>query len=164
MIAFAIFMAFISTSYGVSDGKMKFNQDFTILIFCLNTEWKKADLTNYESYPDPGGEECIKYNGCLWSGSFAFVDGKKPESWVEANNIISVNSKDASKYKLKTLRIKQGSKQIDAKVYDMCSDSDCDGCCTKNSKKSGFLIDMEKYTMKKFGSGSGTVDWQCLDC
>jgi len=51
-----------------------------------------------------------------------------------------------------------------AKVYDECADSDCDGCCTKNAKPSGFLIDMEKYTVQKFGSSSGQVNWVCTDC
>ena len=125
----------------------------------------KADLTNYESYPDPNSEECIKYHGCDYVGEFAFVDGKKSEEWVKAHKIIAVHHKDASKYKLKTFRITQGSHKIDAVVYDECSDKDCDGCCTKNSKKTGFLIDMEKYTLKQFGGdGDGVVDWTCLDC
>ncbi|KAJ6649574.1 hypothetical protein Bhyg_04812 [Pseudolycoriella hygida] len=126
--------------------------------------WQNADLTNYESYPDPGSDECLYYNGCLWAGYFAFVSGQQPESWVQANNIIAVHSKDADQYRLKTLRLKQGNKQIDAKVYDMCADSDCNGCCTANSRNTGFLIDIEKYTMQRFGSGSGIVQWQCLDC
>ncbi|XP_037037416.1 uncharacterized protein LOC119075136 [Bradysia coprophila] len=129
-----------------------------------NEQWNRADLTNFESYPDPNSDECINYNGCLWAGYFAFVSGKQSESWVKANNIIAIHSKDASKYKLKTLRLKQGNKQIDAKVYDMCSDSDCNGCCTKNSRNTGFLIDIEKYTKQRFGSGSGIVEWRCLDC
>ena len=123
----------------------------------------KADLTWFESYPDPGSEECIKYNGCAWAGQFAAVSGKQPESWVQANNICAVHEKDFAKYRLKTLRLTQGTRTIDVKVYDMCSDSDCDGCCTENAK-SGFLIDVEKYTAERFGTRSGTVDWTCLDC
>jgi hypothetical protein len=128
--------------------------------------WKKANLTNFESYPDPGSDECENFNGCLWSGYFAFVDGKQSENWVMQHNIVAVHSKDANKYKLKTLRLKQGSKQLDVKVYDMCSDSDCSGCCTQNANQNGlnFLIDIEKYSMERFGSGDGIVDWACLDC
>jgi len=128
--------------------------------------WRKANLTNYESYPDPGSEECVKYNGCTWSGQFAFLEGTQSLTWVKANKIASIHSKDAGKYRLKTLRIKQGSKQIDAKVYDNCSDSDCDGCCTINANQNGigFLIDLEKYTMQRFGGSDGIVEWQCLDC
>lgn len=126
-------------------------------------EARKADLTWFESYPDPGSEECIKYNGCAWAGQFAAVNGKQPESWVAANNICAVHEKDFAKYRLKTLRLTQGTKTIDVKVYDMCSDSDCDGCCTENAK-SGFLIDVEKYTAERFGTRTGTVDWVCVDC
>jgi hypothetical protein len=126
--------------------------------------WSKANLTNFTSYPAPDSEECIEYNGCTWAGEFAALPGKQPESWVKANNIIAIHSKDFQKYKLKTLRVRQGDKQIDAKVYDMCADSDCDGCCTANSKSTGFLIDVESYTMSRFGTGSGIVEWACVDC
>jgi hypothetical protein len=126
--------------------------------------YKKANLTNFTSYPDPNSDECKHYNGCKWAGQFAFVDGKKPESWVKAHNIVAVHEKDANKYALKKLRLKQGSKTIDVTVYDECADSDCNGCCTKNSKKTKFLIDIEKYTMERFGSGDGIVQWACLNC
>jgi hypothetical protein len=88
----------------------------------------------------------------------------QPESWVAANNIASVHSKDFPKYRLRTLRLRQSTREIDVKVYDRCADSDCDGCCTANSASTGFLIDIESYTMKRFGSGDGIVDWACLDC
>jgi len=124
----------------------------------------KANMTWYTSYPDPKSEECIKYNGCKWAGQFAALPDKMPESWVKANNIIAIHEKDFKKYKLKTFRLTQGSKSIDAKVYDMCSDSDCNGCCTKNSKSTGFLIDIESYTAKRLGASGGIIDWVCLDC
>jgi hypothetical protein len=126
--------------------------------------FRRANLTNFESYPDPNSEECIKYNGCMWAGQFAGVDGVQPESWVMAHNIVAVHSKDFAKYKLKTLRLRQGTKEIDVTVYDECADSDCDGCCTANSAETGFLIDIEKYTMQRFGSGDGVVEFACLDC
>lgn len=127
-------------------------------------EWHEANLTNYTSYPEPESEECIKYNGCEWAGYFSFVEGKQTEDWVKANNIIAIHSKDAEQYRLKTFRLQQGDLEIDARVYDMCSDTDCDGCCTQNSTETGFLIDIEKYTMERFGSGEGIVKWRCLDC
>jgi hypothetical protein len=113
------------------------------------SDYRNANLTNFESYPDPNSEECIKYNGCMWAGQFAAVDGVQPESWVSSHNIVAVHEKDFETYKLKTLRLRQG---------------DCDGCCTKNSAQTGFLIDIEKYTMQRFGSGDGVVEWACLDC
>lgn len=126
--------------------------------------WRTANLTNFTSYPDPGSEECIKYSGCEWAGQFAALSSKMPESWVSANNIAAVHSKDFAKYKLKTLRLRQGTKQIDVKVYDECADSDCSGCCTANSKSTGFLIDIESYTAARFGTSDGIVEWVCLDC
>ncbi|WP_437896310.1 hypothetical protein [Sorangium sp. So ce124] len=127
--------------------------------------WQTASLTEFESYPDPGSEECIEYNGCTWAGQFAALDGKQPESWVRENNIAAVHSKDFERYKLKTLRLRKNGKEIDVKVYDMCSDSDCSGCCTRNAQPSGYLIDIEKYTAQRFGvPASGQVEWRCLDC
>jgi hypothetical protein len=138
------------------------NEDVDGVIMAV--KYKKANLTNFESYPDPDSDECKNYNGCLWEGQFAFVDGKKSESWVKAHNIVAVHEKDANKYALKKLRLKQGGKSIDVTVYDECADSDCNGCCTKNSKQTKFLIDIEKYTMQRFGSGDGIVQWACLNC
>jgi hypothetical protein len=129
-----------------------------------NAVWRKANLTTFESHPDPGSEECIRYMGCSWAGMFAFLNGKQSEAWVMNNNIMAVHSKDGDAYKLKTLRVRQNGRMIDAKVYDVCSDSDCNGCCTRNATETGFLIDLEKYTMERFGSHDGVVEWVCLDC
>jgi len=128
--------------------------------------YRQANLTNFESYPDPNSEECIRYNGCMWAGQFAFVSGKQTEQWVRDHNIAAVHEKDANTYKLKTLHLLQGTHEIDVVVYDMCSDSDCSGCCTDNAQENGlnFLIDIEKYTMQRFGSGQGIVNWRCTNC
>ncbi len=126
--------------------------------------WKKANLTYYTSYPDPGSEECIEYNGCKWSGWFAGLGDRQTPEWVEANNIVAVHEKDFAALKLKTLRLRQGRKEIDVVVYDMCADSDCNGCCTANSKETGYLIDIESFSRDRFGTGEGIVEWACLDC
>jgi hypothetical protein len=128
--------------------------------------WRKANLTYFTSYPDPNSEECIKYNGCMWAGQFAFVSGTQSKTWVESHNIAAVHEKDAAKYALKTLRLKQGTHQIDVVVYDECADSDCSGCCTENASQNGynFLIDIEENTAARFGTNDGTVDWACLNC
>lgn len=129
------------------------------------TEWNKARLTWYESYPDPGSEECIEYNGCQWAGYFAALDGQQTEEWVKENNIIAVHEKDFETYKLKTFRLRKNGAEIDAVVYDMCSDADCNGCCTRNAGSTGFLIDIEVNTRARFNNcGSGIVEWKCLDC
>ena len=130
-----------------------------------DTVWHQANLTWYTSWPDPGSEECIEYNGCTWAGYFAGVEGQMTEEWVKEHNIIAVHEKDWKKYKLKTFRLRMNGSTIDAVVYDMCSDSDCDGCCTENAGEIGFLIDIEKYTRERFdGNGDGVVEWTCLDC
>ena len=97
---------------------------------------------------------------------FAFVDGKQTEQWVMQHDIIAVHEKFADQYALKTFRLRQGSHEMDATVYDECADSDCSGCCTENAHQNGlnFLIDIESFTMNRFGSGDGVVDWACVDC
>lgn len=126
--------------------------------------WHQANLTWFTSYPDPGSPECEDFSGCMWAGYFAFLDSQMSEDWVASHNIAAVHSDDADEYALKTLRLRQDGREIDVTVYDMCSDDDCDGCCTSNSSETGFLIDIESYTMERFGSGWGIVEWRCLDC
>lgn len=130
-----------------------------------DTVWHQANLTWYTSWPEPDSEECIEYNGCTWAGYFAGVEGQMTEEWASQHNIIAVHEKDWKQYKLKTFRLRMNGSTIDAVVYDMCSDSDCDGCCTENAGEIGFLIDIEKYTRERFdGNGDGVVEWTCLDC
>jgi len=128
-------------------------------VACGDT-WKTANLTVFESYPAPDSNECIESNGCQWAGQFAGLNGKQTEEWVKNNNIAAVHSDDFAALKGKTIRIRKGDKTIDAVVYDMCADSDCDGCCTQNLGSEGFLIDLEKYTAARLGATSGTVEWQ----
>ncbi|MCK0142843.1 hypothetical protein [Aliiroseovarius sp. F20344] len=123
-------------------------------------DWQKAALTNYESYPAPGSVECVEYNGCKWSGQFYGVNGKKSESWVANKNIAAVHQKDWKRLGGKHLRLRQGNREIVVQVLDLCADSDCSGCCTNNLGGDGYLIDIEKFTMERFGSGSGTVNFQ----
>lgn len=134
----------------------------------VDTVWNKANLTWYISWPDPGSEECVVYNGCEWAGYFAGLPDQQTEEWVSEHNIISIHEKDWGKYKLKTFRLRQNGRTIDATVYDKCADSDCEGCCTQNAGELGFLIDIESYTCERL-SGikdgcDGVIEWTCLDC
>ena len=133
-----------------------------------DTVWNKANLTWYISWPDPGSEECVVYNGCQWAGYFAGLEDQQTEEWVSQHNIISIHEKDWNKYKLKTFRLRQNGRSIDAVVYDKCADSDCDGCCTQNAGTLGFLIDIESYSCERFtgkkDACDGVVEWICLDC
>lgn len=133
-----------------------------------DTVWNRAALTWYTSWPEPGSEECEDYNGCTWAGWFAGLEDQQTEEWVSEHNIIAIHEKDWNTYKLKTFRLRKGGYTIDAVVYDKCADSDCDGCCTKNAGKIGFLIDIESYTCERL-SGikdgcDGVIEWTCLDC
>lgn len=123
-------------------------------------EWQSAALTNYESYPDPGSTECVKYNGCKWAGQFYGVQGKKSKDWVARRNIAAVHQKHWRKFGGRHLRLRQGGREIVVQVLDLCSDSDCAGCCSRNLGGDGFLIDIERHTMQRFGSGSGVVEFQ----
>ena len=133
-----------------------------------DTVWNKANLTWYISWPDPGSEECVVYNGCEWAGYFAGLPDQQTEEWVSEHNIISIHEKDWGKYKLKTFRLRQNGRTIDATVYDKCADSDCDGCCTQNAGELGFLIDIESYTCERLSGTKdgcdGVIEWTCLDC
>ena len=133
-----------------------------------DTVWNKANLTWYISWPNAGSKECVVYNGCEWSGYFAALSDQQTEEWVREHNIISIHEKDFGKYKLKTFRLRQNDRTIDAVVYDKCADSDCDGCCTQNAGELGFLIDIESYTCERLSGTKdgcdGVIEWTCLDC
>jgi hypothetical protein len=124
------------------------------------TTWYTASLTNYTSYPDPNSEECLLYNGCTWAGQFYGLNEVQSEAWVANTNIVAVHMKDWDWLGSKTIRIRQDSREIIATAYDACSDADCDGCCTDNLGDNDFLLDLEKHTEQRFGSGSGTVSFQ----
>jgi hypothetical protein len=126
--------------------------------------WRRANMTNFESYPDPGSEECIEYSGCDYVGQFAALDDTQSLDWVSEHNIAAVRFDHFGEYELKTLRLRSGDKTIDVVVYDECADTDCDGCCTENSSETGFLIDLEIHTADRFGLHDGIVEFACLDC
>jgi hypothetical protein len=128
-------------------------------------EWRRANLTEFISYPDPDSDECKYFNGCEYPGYFAAFNGMQQSmDWVDEHNILAVHSRDFDTYVWKTLRIRADGHEIDAVVYDLCSDSDCNGCCTNNASETGFLIDMETHTKQRFGGGDGVVEWACVDC
>ena len=141
-----------------------------------------ASWTWYESYPkcckDCGNydanwpkDECSDYDGCKYCGDFE--DGTHETlSWVKANNIISFFDKAnpsasywKNNYKDKTVTLTANGKTFNAIIKDTCADTDCGGCCTKNAK-TGYLIDMEYYTvLRNFGTtdaADGTISFKIL--
>jgi hypothetical protein len=123
--------------------------------------WKTASKTWYTSYPDPGSEECIKYNGCMWAGQFSACEGKKSEAWVSSHDIVAAFP-DFDALQLHDLCLKSGDKKIVVTVYDTCGDDDCDGCCTENKGDADELIDLESYTNDRFGVDDGQIQWADL--
>ena len=126
-----------------------------------NLVWKSANKTNYTSYPDPGSEECVKFNGCTWAGQFAACNDKKPEQWVSTHNIVAAFP-DFATLELHDLCLRKGTKTIVVTVLYTCGDSDCDGCCTQNLGKADQLIDIESYTDARWGVPDGPIEWADL--
>lgn len=126
-----------------------------------NLVWKSANKTNYTSYPDPGSEECIEFNGCTWEGLFAACDDKKSEAWVSEHDVVAAFP-DFEDLELHDLCLRKGSKTIVVTVLDTCADSDCDGCCTENQGDADQLIDLESYTNDRWGVPDGPIEWADL--
>ena len=141
----------------------------------------KASFTYYDSYPmccpespnyDPNAdtEECDDYSGCEYIGDLAaFVTPTNPEGhvsleFVQTNNLVAFydNSDPSGKHFKQNYanKIIQITKDYNGKTYvfnatiaDTCGNGDCANCCSRNSKPSGFLVDMEYYTvMNNFGT------------
>lgn len=132
--------------------------------------WSEAAGTVYDSWPKPKSKECVGYSGCKWAGMFSKVDagpenakgpcksGAKvldggngvkwcrwPEEKVKSWSMASTWEKDdALLGKTVDVMVKGGNKFVRVNVGDVCADSDCGGCCSKNAggKK---LIDIEKW-------------------
>lgn len=123
-------------------------------------EWKSGRKTNYTSYPDPGSEECIVYNGCMWAGWFAHCDDQQSEEWVAAHNIAAMFPDTG--YELHDICLRSGDRTMIVTVYDTCGDDDCDGCCTENKGNADALIDLESFTNARWGLQDGAVEWADL--
>lgn len=123
-------------------------------------DWRVARLTSYSSYPAPGSEECIDYNGCTWAGQFYGLPDKQTPDWVAAHDIAAVHEDDWATLGMQWLELRQGGRRIVVQVLDLCADADCDGCCTRNLGGDGYLIDLESATAARFGSGDGLVEFR----
>lgn len=140
-----------------------------------------ASFTYYDSYPmccpdspnyDPkhSTEECDDYSGCKYMGDLAAFqtdsnpDGHVSLEYVKTHNLVALYDDSdpkgrnwKSKYANKMIEItkKYDNKVIkfNATIADTCGNQDCDNCCAKNAKPSGYLVDVEYYTlMSNFGS------------
>lgn len=139
---------------GTSMGQMAADCDDPGLV------WKTANKTTYESYPDPGSEECIEYNGCEYLGEFNSCENTMPESWVMTHDIASIFP--LGDLGLHRICVRSGERSMVVTVLDTCADSDCDGCCTENRGDADALIDLEKYTNARWGLEDGMIEWADL--
>ncbi|MFT6451533.1 MAG: hypothetical protein ACJA06_001017 [Halocynthiibacter sp.] len=140
-----------------------FSKPSTASEFTCRPEWRTASLTNYVSHPAPDSAECKQYNGCSWAGQFYGLPDVYNENWVSQHSIVAVHLKDWDQLGMKVLHLRQGAHEIYAQAIDACSDTDRNGCCTANLKENAYLVDVEKYTMERFGSGDGQVEFQICD-
>jgi hypothetical protein len=136
--------------------------------------WRTAQLTTFTSYPaccpkspvyDPKAptDECDDYSGCKYMGDFAAIDHKS-FSYVKSHDLVAFyddhdrSGKSFNKnYGGKTIQLKKGGNTFSALIADTCGNSDCDGCCTQNSKH-GFLVDIEYWTTVRRIGGPDNAD------
>mmetsp|Transcript_28092 Transcript_28092/g.38636 ORF Transcript_28092/g.38636 Transcript_28092/m.38636 type:complete len:196 (+) Transcript_28092:42-629(+) len=149
---------------------------------------RQAFFTFYESYPmccpdspnyDPSApvEDCDDYTCCEYSGDFAAL-GHKPLEFVEKNNLVVLyDNKDPDgekwheNYGNKTIEISKmyNGKLVtfNASIADACVNADCDGCCSRDSQSTGYLLVMEYYTvLRHFGSDkavNGLISFRVFD-
>jgi len=140
--------------------------------------WTQATWTSYTSYapccedspnydPSADTDECDNYSACDYTGDFAYL-GHKSFDWVQSTNIIaffSTKGNNAS-FGNKMIRVSAAGKTVEALVADTCGDNDCNGCCTENANPSGYLVDMEYWTVvNNFGNldaAEGQICWQLM--
>jgi hypothetical protein len=154
---------FLATDCGADSHTRATSFDNNDEIRCADPtlNWKTANKTYYESYPEPGSEECIKYNGCQWEGQFSACEGKKDEKWVEATNIAAVFPL-FDELAHHELCIRSGDRVMIVNVIDTCGDADCDGCCTRNQGEADALIDLESYTNARWVLPDSLIEWADL--
>jgi hypothetical protein len=122
--------------------------------------WNEASWTHFISYApccegspnyDPSADttECDLYSACDYLGQFAYMRKKKSLEWVKRNNIAAFFSSngDNASFRHKQIRVSAAGKTVEVRVVDTCGDSDCNGCCSSNADPSGYLLDMEFWTV-----------------
>ena len=100
------------TSSGASTGAAPLECDDPALV------WRSGAKTSYESYPAPGSDECVIYNGCEYLGQFAACNNTMPEAWVAAHDIVAVFP--LHDLALHRLCLRSGTKTLVVSVVDTC--------------------------------------------
>ncbi|GAQ78588.1 hypothetical protein KFL_000150420 [Klebsormidium nitens] len=151
--------------------------------------WLPAVGTLYDSWPKPGTTECITYSGCEYAGQFSLVDpgpcggpcaagaqslngGLSPPNvccrWPEAKvaqwSMAATWERDSALLgrKLQVQVLGGAGTTAFVNVKDVCSDLDCEGCCSQNTGNGAYkLIDIEKWpasTLLGFQHSSPSFD------
>lgn len=139
-------------------------------IYTVNSLSGIASFTYYESYapccpenenydPDALTEECDKYSACDYTGDFEAI-GHQTYDYVRSHNLVAFfDSSDPhgnlfdQRYAGKNITLWVGDVEVTAIIADTCANSDCGNCCSKNARPSGYLVDMEYWTViNTFGS------------
>lgn len=125
--------------------------------------WRSGYKTWYESYPEPGSEEWIDFNGGEYVGLFeaCWRSGRKSEAWVAGHNIVAAFP-DFQGLREHDLCVRKDGRKIVVTVLDTCADSDCDGCCSDRRGDTDELIDFEWYTNERFAADDGWLEWADL--
>eukprot|EP01084_Bolivina_argentea_P246206 412095_1 len=99
------------------------------------------DNPNYD--PNADTTECDDYSACDYSGDFAAI-GHKSFEYVQTHNLVAFfdasypnGSYFNNHYGGRNITLTKGDVTITAVVADTCGDSDCNGCCSNNSRPSG---------------------------
>jgi len=132
-----------------------------------------SDNPNYD--PNADTTECTQYSACDYSGDFAAIDHQTFE-YVQTHNLVSFyDNSDPNgdhfntKYANKIIRLTANGITIDAIIADTCGNNDCDGCCSENAQPSGYLVDMEYWTVyNNYGTNpenivDGQISFTILD-
>jgi len=79
------------------------------------------------------------------------TDGLVSQNFVNNVNIVAVHSIHWEQYKYLPLDITYNGVTGRFIVLDLCSDSDCDGCCTANMNMAGngFLTDVDSSAARR---------------
>ena len=113
---------------------------FGISIVGCCTPWKVATMTGYDNL---SGDD-------KHPGSVAEYTGTTPR-FLNAVPVVSILLRDWKRFRYHNINIMYNFKIYRVQAWDLCSDDDCQNCCTRNAKHFGgdFLLDVERRTLEK---------------
>jgi hypothetical protein len=98
-------------------------------------------------------EAVAQYPGTRKATITCFNDKEMASESKDFENAVAVNERDWGCLKNKQLKITWNGRTETVKVLDYCRDGDCAGCCSRNSKDTGFLIDIHDKALRSHFKG-----------